>query len=168
MPDNRIQILEELQHLTGSQAALLRCLTELNLISTTKVEELISQLTKDRFKKAQAYLKFAHQLNLQREEEQAHIVSRIYYAMYHAARAIVLHTQRMDVDDHKKLATAFGQIAGGSWEDILTEWRKLRNRLDYSPYLPPDLSSICLKALDDGEKIIYFCREYLEKRGVRF
>jgi len=168
MSDNRIQIFEELQRLTGSQAALLRCLTELNLISTTEVEELINHLVKDRFKKAQAYLKFTRQLNPQQEIEQTHIVSRVYYAMYHAARAIVLHTQRMDVDDHKKLATAFGQIVGGSWEDILTEWRKLRNRLDYSPYLPSDLSEICLKALDDGEKIIHFCREYLEKRGVKF
>jgi len=73
-------------------------------ITDGQVIPFTGELMKDRFKKAQAYLKFAQQLNPQRgdslartcEEEQAHIVSRIYYAMYHAAQAIVVHTQHMD------------------------------------------------------------------------
>jgi len=141
-------------------------LVELGLIGVTEVETLIDQLARDRFEKAQLYLKFARRLDPRLDIDQPHIISRSYYAMYHAARAVVFHTRRADVDDHEKLATMFTQVAGGLWGMKLDEWRKMRNRVEYSPYLPADLVDICSRALEDGEGLLGFCEEYLRKREV--
>jgi len=40
-------------------------------------------MTKERFKKGQAYIEFAQSLDANISVSQAHIVSRNYYGMYH-------------------------------------------------------------------------------------
>lgn len=97
---------------------------------------------------------------------QVHVISRGYYAMYHAARAAVFHHRQVDVDDHERLAVALGQIIGGDWEDAMNQWRRLRNRLDYSPYVPPDIASQCLLCIETAEGLVRLCEEYLIERGV--
>jgi len=56
---------------------------ELGLIESDQLEELINEMTKERFKKGQAYIEFAQSLDANISVSQAHIVSRNYYGMYH-------------------------------------------------------------------------------------
>ena len=107
-----MQILDDLQRLTPSQGVLLYRLVDLNYLTKEQVDELINRLVSDRFAKAMDYLAFAQQLDASMTLNQPHIISRCYYAMYHAARALVLHVRRADLDDHDRLPAALGQANG--------------------------------------------------------
>jgi uncharacterized protein (UPF0332 family) len=141
-------------------------LMELGLIQPAQLEELINEMAKERFKKGQAYIEFARNLDVNISENQAHIVSRNYYGMYHLARATVFHTRRRDIDDHDRLPEAFGQIVGVSFEEKLEKWRDVRNVLEYSPYTPTDIVTICFESMSDAQEILTRCRQYLKGRGV--
>jgi hypothetical protein len=80
--------LDDLQRLTPSQGALLYRLVELGYLTQTQVDDLINRLVSERFIKPTAYLDFAQQLDPEVGLNQPHIISRCYYAMYHAARAL--------------------------------------------------------------------------------
>jgi len=164
--DRRTQILLQLQRLTGSQSNALHNLIELGLIESDKLEELINEMTKERFKKGQAYLEFARSLDINVSENQTHIVSRNYYGMYHLARATVFHTHRRDIDSHDRLPEAFGQIVGATLKEKLEKWRDARNVLEYSPYTPTDITIICSESMSDAQEILTMCKEYLKGRGV--
>ena len=174
--DRRTQILSKIQQLTGSQSDILHDLVNLNLIRSDELEKLINQLTIARFLKGQQYIKFARKLDSSdiaeglrsdgTADEQVHIISRCYYGMYHLARAAVFHTKRADVDDHGQLAEDFSKRVDVTLGDKIDEWRKIRNVIEYSPYIPSDIGIICQNALQDAGEILEFCRQYLKKRGV--
>ena len=90
-----MQILDDLQRLTSSQGALLYRLVDLGYLTKGQVDDLINQLVGDRFAKAERYLTFAQQLDANARLDQPHIISRCYYAMYHATRALVLQVRRL-------------------------------------------------------------------------
>jgi uncharacterized protein (UPF0332 family) len=158
--------LDDLQRLTSSQGALLYRLVDLGYLTQTQVDELINGLVADRFEKAADYLAFAQQLDSDVSLNQPHIISRCYYAMYHAARAIVLHIRRADLDDHNRLPIALGQALGTDHGDILGRWRETRNQIDYSPYEPADLGRQAQTALRDAANLLTACRDELQKRGL--
>lgn len=164
--DRRAQILLRLQRLTGSQSDVLHNLMELGLIQSAQLEELINEITKERFIKGQAYIEFARSLDVSVLENQAHIVSRNYYGMYHLARATIFHTRRRDIDDHDSLPEAFGQIVGASIGKKLEKWREIRNVLEYSPYTPTDIVTICSESISDAQEILTVCKQHLKGRGV--
>ena len=161
-----MQTLDDLQRLTPSQGALLYRLVDLGYLARAQVDELINRLVSDRFAKAMDYLRFAQQLDVGVELNRPHVISRCYYAMYHAARALVLHVRRADLDDHERLPAALGQVLGTNYGDILGRWREMRNRVDYSPYAPADLASQATAAVNDAESLLAACRDYLQNRGV--
>lgn len=70
--------------------------------------------------------------------------------MYHAARALVLHVRRADLDDHNRLPVAVGQVVGTNYGDLLGQWREMRNQVDYSPYPPGDLARQATMALNNA------------------
>jgi hypothetical protein len=74
--DRRTQILLQLQRLAGSQSDAIHNLMELGLIQPVQLEELINEMTKEHFKKGQAYIEFARSLDVNVSENQVHIVSR--------------------------------------------------------------------------------------------
>jgi len=162
-----MQTLDELQRLTPSQGALLYRLVELGYLTQAQVDELINRLVGDRFAKAVDYLTFAQQLDSGVSLNQPHVISRCYYAMYHAARALVLHVRRADVDDHERLPVILGQVLGTNYGDVLGQWREMRNQVDYSPYAPADLASGAMRALSDATAFLAACRTELQNRGVR-
>ena len=164
--DRCTQILLQLQRLTGSQSDATHNLMELGLIQSAQLEELINGMTKARFKKGQSYIEFVKKLDVNIPENQAHIVSRNYYGMYHLARATVFHTRRRDIDDHDRLPEALGQIVGVSIGKKLEKWRDVRNVLEYSPYTPTDIVNICLESISDAQEILPACKQYLKGRGV--
>lgn len=157
---------DDLQHLTPSQGALLYRLVDLGYLTKARVDEIIQRLVSERFAKAAHYLAFAQQIDANLELNQPHIISRCYYAMYHAARALALHFRRSDVDDHERLPVVLGQTLGMSYKETLGRWREVRNQIDYSPYAPEGLEELVKAALDDADKILAACREALIERGV--
>jgi len=161
-----IQILDNLQRLTPSQGALLHRLVDLGYLTGEQVDELIDKLVSDRLAKAMDYLTFAQQLDAGETLNQPHIISRCYYAMYHAARALVLHVRRADLDDHDRLPAALGQSLGTNYGDILGRWRGMRNQVEYSPYAPAGQASQAVRAVDDATSLLTACRDYLQNRGV--
>jgi uncharacterized protein (UPF0332 family) len=161
-----MRILDDLQRLTPSQGVLLYRLVDLNYLTKEQVDGLINQLVSDRFVKAMDYLTFAQQLDASMTLNQPHIIFRCYYAMYHAARALVLHVRRADLDDHDRLPAALGQVLGTDYGDVLGRWREMRNQTDYSPYAPTDLASQVVTAVSDANLLLTTCRDYLQNRGV--
>lgn len=161
-----MQQMDDLQRLTASQGVLLYRLVDLGYLTPAQVDELITRLVRERLIKAQEYLAFAGQLDANATLNLPHIVSRCYYAMYHAARAVVLHVRRADLDDHERLPAALGQILGRPYGDMLGRWREARNQVDYSPYPPGDLRQQALAAVSDAELLLMACREGLRNRGV--
>lgn len=158
---------DDLQHLTPSQGALLYRLIELGYLTQTQVDELMHRLVSERFVKATDYLAFAQQLDVDIQLNQPHIISRCYYAMYHAARAFVLHLRRADLDDHERLQVVLGQTLGTPYKEMLGRWREVRNQVDYSPYAPEDLDALVKAALDDADTLLAACRKALQDRGVK-
>lgn len=161
-----MQSLDDLQRLTPSQGALLYRLVDLGYLTQAQVDELVNRLAGDRFAKAVSYLEFAQQLDPSVELNQPHIVSRCYYAMYHAARALVLHVRRADLDDHDRLPVALGQVVGTNYGDMLGQWREMRNQMDYSPYALADLANQATTALKDAADLLTACQGELQNRGV--
>ena len=158
---------DELQHLTPSQGALLYALIELGYLTQTQVDALIHRLVSERFAKATDYLAFAQQLDVDVRLNQPHIISRCYYAMYHAARAFVFHHRRADLDDHERLPLVLGQTLGLPYKGMLGRWREVRNQVDYSPYAPEDLEVLVKAVLDDADTLLEACRKALQDRGVK-
>lgn len=156
-----MQSLDDLQRLTPSQGVLLYRLVDLGYLTRAQVDELVNRLVKDRFAKAMDYLIFAQSLDGSVTLNQAHIISRCYYAMYHAARVLVLHVRRADLDDHDRLPTALGRMLGTDYGDTLGQWREVRNQTDYSPYAPPDLADVAEAAVSDAASLLAACRAYL-------
>jgi len=161
------QILDDLQRLTSSQDVLLHRLVDLGYLTRSQVDELINRLVSDRFAKAKEYLAFAQQLNADLQLHQPHIISRCYYAMYHAARAVVLHFRRADLDDHDRLPAILGQVIGTEYGEMLGLWRKVRNQADYSPYEAADLAQQTAGALNDTIALLAACDIFLQGRGVK-
>jgi uncharacterized protein (UPF0332 family) len=161
-----MQILDDLQRLTPSQGVLLYRLVDLNYLTKEQVDGLINQLVSDRFAKAIDYLTFAQQLDASMTLNQPHIISRCYYAMYHAARALVLQVRRADLDDHDRLPAALGQVLGTDYGDVLGRWREMRNQVEYSPYAPVDLLDQAATALSDARSLLTACGDFLKNRGV--
>lgn len=159
-------MLDDLQRLTPSQTTLLYRLVELGYLTQTQLDTLINRLVVDRFSKAIHYWQFAQHLDSSVALNQPHIISRCYYAMYHAARSLVFHVRRADLDSHERLPTTLGQILPVQYGDMLNHWREERNQIDYSPYLPLDLANQVIGALKDTAALVAACQTELRKRGV--
>ncbi len=158
---------DDLQRLTPSQGALLYRLVELDYLTQAQVNDLIQRLVGERFSKADDYLTFAQHLDVGERLNQPHIISRCYYAMYHAARALALHIRRGDLDDHERLPLVLGQALGTPYKEMLGRWREMRNQVDYSPYAPDDLAHLAQAALDEADTLLTACRKALQDRGVK-
>jgi uncharacterized protein (UPF0332 family) len=173
--NKHIKIINDLQRLTAEQSKTIHDLVGIKLIESKKLDELINEMVRDRFLKGKAYIKFASKLDVGSPEDQAHIVSRNYYGMYHIARATVFHTLRKDIDQHALLAKIFsqevkkiGKLKAELVGRKLEKWREKRNDIDYDPYLLDDIVILCKESISDANEILEICEPYLKKRGVNF
>ena len=97
------------------------------------------------------------------------VVSRSYYAMYHAVRAVVfLSYGGDDHEAHDKLPgqfpTDFNDRA--TWENRLKTARLDRNRADYEPYPKSDTAfrATAFDTCRTAENLIHECRTYLRSK----
>jgi hypothetical protein len=146
-----------------------RLVVEEGLIDNLKIEQIIEQVTKDRFNLGKAKAQFAQTLDENEPEACKVIIALCYYAMYQSCRAAIFHTHRDDMDSHEKVASEIGRIIGTPLEETLNFWRNTRNEVDYSPYpkLDRSLKELALNAVSSATSCLSDIENYLKRRGVR-
>jgi len=104
---------------------------------------LCARATKDRIELASHFLRTGKRLSKNNGPLNRSAISRFYYSMYHAARAVTFHQRHGD--DHEKhsqlpmsIPDDFPQRA--IWGNELKNARELRNAADYDPYPKSDAS----------------------------
>jgi len=99
------------------------------------IDEILRLVVSDRLKLAGDHLTAGDSLVLASHFRSA--ISRYYYAMYHAGRAIVFATEHGDdYERHSEMPRHLppGLSDRSHWEAALTDARLLRNQADYDPY----------------------------------
>lgn len=149
--------------------AIRNLIVEEGLVENSQIEQIIEQVTKDRFNLGKAKAEFARTLDENESEACKVIITLCYYAMYQSCRAAVFHTHRNDVDPHEKVAYEIRNIIGEHLGKSLDFWRNTRNEVDYSPYpaLDSPLEELALKAISSAASCLAEIEKYLSKRGVK-
>lgn len=132
---------------------------------------LLVKMASDRLRLADYFLKRSRAARKGRREGlsrpvERDSISRGYYAMYHAARAIHLLRNGFDIDDHQRLPQEIRKFGGPKWERTyrcLARWRQARNEADYSPYYPVSLAKDGGQALKAAETVVRFCRSEFDR-----
>ncbi|WP_080043315.1 HEPN domain-containing protein [[Actinomadura] parvosata] len=145
------------------------------LISRTArpIDELKQQACADRLKLATRFLDSGNKLLKMRPAEYRSAISRFYYAMYHAARAVVYFSHGGDDhESHSKLPTMLPNdfIDAALWGNALKDARNHRNAADYDPY-PLNSKSLRLVALDlaaEAPRFLTQSRQYLHSKGCGY
>ena len=161
------RLLIALHRLKGYEYEWLRQLGDIDLLNIGTVEEAIEKVVSDRIHLARKLFEEAKSLPVETEAKKRNIISRCYYAQYHAVRAVFFHVHRRDNDDHRSLPVEMEKLMGAAFRKTLEEWRKKRNDADYSLYLDFDLDPAVLEVLEATKLLLQVCIEYLRKRGVR-
>ncbi|MFQ6120553.1 MAG: HEPN domain-containing protein, partial [Methanosarcinales archaeon] len=87
-----------------------------NLINIQIIESAVHDLALNRIEVAEDYYSIAKHL-LDNDLHYRSIISRAYYGMYHAARAVVYLKMRLDVPVHKKLIKKFKKVLINEYND---------------------------------------------------
>jgi uncharacterized protein (UPF0332 family) len=161
---------KKFEKLSQTEYGIIRNLiVEEGLVENSQVEQIIEQVTKDRFNLGKAKAEFACTLDENEPEACKVIIALCYYAMYHSCRAAVFHTHRNDADAHEKVAVEIGKIIGKPLEILLGFWRDMRNEVDYSPYpvFDSSLKELALQAISAATSCLSEIANYFAKRGVQ-
>jgi len=215
METGDVQLLRKLAAISGKEYGLAKALLEAGVTSRDALELMLQRVVCDRLRVAKGRLFLAARVSrdsvaetqklvreqgpdpgkqaetlraveAKYEQELRTSISLAYYAMYHAARGLVLMVERDDETDHGKVtkrAAAILQEEAGSpsftelpWDRCFERARSLRNEVDYSPY--PDvgnpiwdflglpLSMAKNENLMLAIETIAACEKVLLKRGV--
>lgn len=164
-------LLMNFERLSSEKYELLHSLAEEGLFTSTLLESLIENATIKRYKLAISFCESANSVDIKTDMDARNIISRNYYGMYHAARAVIFHYYRYDRDNHKDVSKYIGKLLGADYGDLLKEWRDYRNKADYSAYpLINDyvnyVDCACL-TIKVAKEFLSKCKEYLQKRGVK-
>ncbi|KAG8149421.1 HEPN domain-containing protein [Burkholderia catarinensis] len=124
----------------------------------------------DRLSLASLFLKDARRLYAADSSLKRTVVSRAYYAMYHALRAATFLSH--GGDDHEqhtvlpsKLPTDFPSQA--IWQNRLKNARLERNRADYDPYPKKDdqFDDVARSLIADATNLITLTRAYIRSKS---
>ncbi|RPJ74400.1 MAG: hypothetical protein EHM20_10650, partial [Alphaproteobacteria bacterium] len=147
---------KKFEKLSKAEYAVLRNLVvEEGLTEGYKIEQIIQEVTRDRFHLGKSKLEFARILDINEPEACKVIITLCYYAIYHFCRAAVFHTHRNDVDSHERIASEIGKIIDEPLEKLLNFWRNTRNEVDYSPY--PELGRPIKELASDAVSFASSC-----------
>lgn len=137
------------------------------------LDELRHRAVVDRLALSADFLKRARTLLAAQPPMNRDSISRSYYAMYHAWRAIAYYESvGDDFQEHKKLPefTPIGFPDHADWQNRLKQARLARNRADYRPY-PKTESSWRDDAVvwcADAARLLRVTRRYLRQRGCQY
>jgi uncharacterized protein (UPF0332 family) len=136
------------------------------------IRELRLRVVKDRIGLAMQCLTAAKRAIKHRPISYRLVIGRSYYAMYHAARAVVFLSH--GGDDHEAHDKLPGQLPNdfadrANWENILKSARLDRNRADYDPYPKKDAAfrQAAFETCRAAQDLIQECRSYLRTRGCQ-
>jgi hypothetical protein len=163
----------ELQVITKyrkTQLTLLKNGARIEHVCADTISNLILVASADRFRLAQEFFFSAQRMVRLRPPMQRNAISRSYYGMYHAARAVAyLHHEGDDHeghnDLHKGLPDDFPDV--NLWKNALKDARLRRNEADYDPY-PPDDKAFRQHGRSQiiiADKFISEAEAYLRARG---
>lgn len=159
-----------LQRASGAAVNLLcQVVKETQSIDESSLAELLNEFVSERMRLAKEFWSTAKRLKPETPADHIAIIGRAYYAMYHAARAVVFAHKRTDVDKHEELPGHLprgGFAKEGYWQDRLGYWRTVRNDLDYSPWPNQEVGveSLAKQVLKEAHLFILECEVYLKGR----
>src|SRR5688572_24304784 len=122
--------LVSLQKFKRSQISLLRNGVRIEGLAGRPIEHLLREASSARFQLAKRFLHSARHLLGARPKLHRDAISRAYYAMYHAARAVAFLTNEGDdYEPHDKLASGLPKDFPDmeNWQNELKIARLLRN-----------------------------------------
>lgn len=137
--------------------------------SGKSIRELQVRVALDRIKLANLHLRQASSASKTKIPQYRSTVSRAYYAMYHAARAVTYIS--IGGDDHEqhsvlptKLPPDFPDCE--NWKNALKLARLERNRADYDPYPSGDneFSKSAEQLLQNARTMLKVARVYLQSK----
>jgi uncharacterized protein (UPF0332 family) len=165
--ENEIAVL---QRFKKNQIDLLRNGVRIEDLAGRRIDDLIKEASAARFRLSVRFLQSAKRLVAQRPMLHRDSISRSYYSMYHAARAVVFVAyQGDDYEPHDKLAGGmpadFPDIE--QWQNDLKEARLKRNEADYDPF-PSGHASFRASSnalFNTATRFSRECLAYLRARG---
>jgi uncharacterized protein (UPF0332 family) len=141
--------------------------------SNHTIEELRHRATADRLRLAEDFLAAGEALMKARPTQYRHAISRFYYSMYHAMRAVVYFNHGGDDHDRHVILpskTPHDFLDHNIWQNNLKDARSRRQEADYDPYPVARLSwrrsakDLSLQA----PELIRLSKDYLKTRGCRY
>ena len=143
-------ILRQFERKTATAFGLLQTVVSAAApLDAAKLQNIINELTLDRFNLATEFLSQAQTQDLSTINGRKIAISRSYYAMYHAGRTIIFHYERADVERHEEIARRLPPALPNKahWSIRLNEWRERRNQV---------------------EDFLDTCAQFLRTRGVPY
>ncbi|GAA4509125.1 hypothetical protein GCM10023191_069880 [Actinoallomurus oryzae] len=137
------------------------------------IDDLRQQVCADRLDLASHFLAAGNKTLRTRPPEYRTSISRFYYSMYHAVRAVVYFAY--GGDDHESHSVLPGKIPNdfidaAIWQNALKDARAHRNAADYDPY-PVDVASWRATAHSlavEAPNLISLSRQYLKAKGCAY
>jgi uncharacterized protein (UPF0332 family) len=160
------------ERLSGKAVAAIRKLVAAYApLDPDGLDRVIREAVRQRMELAQGFLASAAAMQEGEEISSRNVVSRSYYAMYHAGRAVLLWVMRADVDGHQDVAKKVAHVEEFSerehWKERLEFWRIQRNKVDYEPWAEreDELSQLREAIVREAQCFLRVCEEYLLKGG---
>jgi uncharacterized protein (UPF0332 family) len=163
IPDSLLSCLERI---SSERYGLLNSLAVEGMFSQDELERIAEEFTTQRYNLAKSFHESAKSIPLNSDIDARNVISRNYYAMFHAARAVIFHFHRYDEDKHEEVIKRIGGILGKSFQDMIFEWKGNRTVVDYSPFPKSDLIDYANRAIKEAEQFLNECEFFLSKRGV--
>lgn len=166
------EIKRVILELTSKEYATIRRMCECAPLTVEILERHIREAVSDRMQLGLSFYNCARSLPAESDGHCRSIISRCYYCCYHLARSLVFLVTRGDVDDHRKLPRVLRGILrreDHSLADALSQWRDIRNEVEYSPFPRIDLplAEAAAEAFRVTEGFIQSILHYFEEGRVR-
>ena len=159
-------LLGAFEKISSERYSFLLKLAQEGLFPTSELEGIVEAVTIQRYKLAFSFHESTRAIPLNSEIDARNVISRNYYAMYQAARAVIFHVHREDLDNHEVVAKRIGPILGTDLQNSLNDCRKYRNDADYSPFPKIDLFDEANRSHQTASVFLTECKNLLQQRGV--
>lgn len=166
------QVLRRVVEASKIQLAAYKEGVYLTTTSGWSIDDLRHEATSDRMELARHFLGVGDKLLRVRPAQHRSAISRYYYCMYHALRAVVFFQH--EGDDHESHSALPGHVPkdfpnSAVWSNDLKSARENRNSADYDPY-PPAHTSWQAMAKDLGlqaPSLLAISEAYLRGKGCK-
>lgn len=137
------------------------------------ISELTDRASADRLALSRSFLKDGEAMMALTPALYRSAISRFYYSMYHAMRAVSYY--RHGGDDHERHSVLPGHTPvdfpnQAIWQNALKNARDYRNAADYDPYPKSSASwgTTAQSLATDAKGLLEESRRYLRLKGSRF